>query len=54
MNLGMMFLTLVVILLVPAWIICTKPCKNKSRWLTRKHSSLTKALHGNIFMRFLL
>ena len=53
-NLGTMFLTLVIILMIPVFILATKPCKSKSKWLTKKHISLTNSLHGNLFIRYLI
>ena len=53
-NLGTMFLTLVVMLTIPLCICVTLPCKSKSKWLTTKHKSLTNALHGNMFIRYLM
>jgi len=53
-NLGTMFLTLVIMLTIPCCLLMTRPCKNKSQWLTKKHTSLIAALHGNMFIRYLL
>ena len=53
-NLGTMFITLVIILMIPLWIIFTKPCKYRSKWLSKNHESLTKSLRGNMFIRFIL
>ena len=53
-NLGTMFLTLMVMLFIPILLLLIRPCKSKSRWLTKKHTSLTNALHGNMFIRYLI
>ena len=54
LNLGTMFLSLLVMMLIPILLLVTKPCKKKSRWLTKRHTGLTKSLHGNMFIRYLL
>jgi hypothetical protein len=54
MNLGTMFLALVLMLTIPCWLLLTRSCKSKSQWLTQKHKSLIAALHGNMFIRFLI
>ena len=54
LNLGTMFLTLVIMLTVPCCILVTLPCKSSSKCLTNKHKGCTDALRGNFFIRFLL
>ena len=53
-NLGTMYITLVIMLMTPICICTTRPCKDRSKWLQRKRVGLLNALHGNMFIRFLI
>ena len=54
LNLGTMFLTLLVMLLIPLCLLASKPFKNKSRWFSKKHESLARSASGNMFIRYML
>ena len=41
-------------LLIPICIYFTSPCKYKSRWYNKKHSSLSNSIRGNMWIRFLM
>ena len=41
-NLGTLFITLVMIMTVPLCILFTKPCKSRSKWLQTKHHNTTR------------
>ena len=53
-NLGTIFVTLVIILTVPVLLILLRPCKNSCKWMHTKHTSLTHAYYGNTYLRYLL
>lgn len=53
-NLGTMFLTFVIMLFIPVLLLLIKPCRAKSHWLDKKYSSMMQALHGNMFIRYLM
>ena len=53
-NLGTLYLMFLIILLIPVFLLLTRPCKTKSRWLTNKHHNLINSLHGNMFIRYLI
>ena len=53
-NLGTLYITLIIMLLTPVCICSTKPCKKRSKWLQKKHVSLLNALQGNMFIRYLI
>ena len=53
-NLGTLFITLIVMLSCPICIFCTRPYKQKSRWLNRKHESIGPSLRGNMWIRFVM
>mmetsp|Transcript_6845 Transcript_6845/g.9408 ORF Transcript_6845/g.9408 Transcript_6845/m.9408 type:complete len:154 (-) Transcript_6845:1424-1885(-) len=53
-NLGTMFLVFVVMLIMPACLICTGPCRSCWPWLDRKHKATATNLHGNVWIRFLM
>ena len=53
-NLGTLFLTLVIIATIPFFLCCTYPCKKRSEWFSKKHVSVSKSMQGNTFIRFLL
>ena len=54
LNLGTMFLMFVVMLTIPACLICTGPCRRCWPWLDRKHKATKTNLHGNVWIRFLM
>lgn len=53
-NLGSIFVTLIVILTIPVFLLMFLPCKNKFQWLHNKHTSLTNAYYGNMWTRYML
>lgn len=53
-NLGTMFLSFVIMLFIPVLLLLVKPCKHKSLWLNKKYTNTLNALHGNMFIRFLI
>ena len=54
MNLGTLFITFLVILMIPCCLLCVKPFKHKSRWLNKKYKGLSDSIHGNLFIRYIL
>ena len=54
LNLGTMFLVLVVMLTLPLCLICTGPCRSCWPWLDRKHRATKTNLHGNVWIRFIM
>ena len=41
-------------LLIALCVFVTKPCKQKSRWLNRRHDSIGPSLRGNMWIRFIM
>jgi len=54
LNLGTMFIVFVIMLTIPACLICTKPCRRCWPWLDKKHKATATSLHGNAWIRFIM
>lgn len=54
LNLGTIFLVLVITLMMPIFLICVKPCVNKKQKWKKKHKGCVTSMKGNVFIRFFL
>ena len=54
LNLGTMFLVFVIMLTIPACLICTKPCGRCWPWLDKKNTATATSLQGNAWIRFIM
>ena len=54
MNMGTLYISFVVFLTLPAFILCLRPCRSKSRLIKDKSEKITTALKGDLFIRFFL
>jgi len=54
LNLGTMFISLVIILATPVCIFMTKPCGKCSNTLKKSQESTMKSMKGNVFIRYLI
>ena len=53
-NMGALFITLVIMLLMPLLLMVYSRFKNRFPWCQRKHVALGDALRGNMWLRFIM
>ena len=54
LNLGTMFLMFVVLLSIPPFLFCSRPCRRCWPWFNKKHQSMKKSVQGNSWIRFIM
>ena len=51
---GTVFIALLVFLTIPFCLVCSRPCRNCTKWFSKILSSWGKSFRGNVYFRFIM